>query len=85
MKNGVRKVFSEKAAQIAIESYGWSEMIPLEKPIEIGKKTLPPPIKLIQPPELLKAKEPDPIQNLSKETEVKKIEVKEVKRRTRKK
>lgn len=53
VKNGERRDFGLRAAKIAREHLGWSEVIPMAKPKELGK-VLPPeitrPVKLIKPP-----------------------------------
>jgi hypothetical protein len=53
-KNYQRRQFSPKAAKIAIEHYGWSEITTPAKPSEVGTKTKPPiidkPIKLKEIP-----------------------------------
>lgn len=85
-KGSIKKDFTERAAKIAVESFGWTEYVALAKPVEIGTRTRPPeikPIQLIQPAEIPAIPKPDPITDLSKETEVKKIEVPEVKKTVR--
>ena len=54
IKDGKRQEFSERAAKIAVESFGWQEMIPLKVPSEIGTKTRPPEIKRPIEPIVLK-------------------------------
>jgi hypothetical protein len=44
-KDGQKKDFTERAARIAVESFGWQEIVPLKVPSEIGTKTRPPEIK----------------------------------------
>jgi len=41
IKNYEKRSFSEKAAKIAIEHYGWSELHSPAKPLEVGTKTKP--------------------------------------------
>ena len=54
IKNGKKQEFSERAAKIAVESFGWQEMIPLKVPSEIGTKTRPLEIKRPIEPIVLK-------------------------------
>jgi hypothetical protein len=41
VKDNVVKEVSAKAAKIAINLMGWSEVVPLKRPDEIGKRTKP--------------------------------------------
>ena len=92
IKGSQRKEFTEKAAKILVEAYGWSEFVPLKKPVEIGHKTLPPiieakkliePIKLVEP---LKPIEPVVFDEVKKVVvEPAKVEPKVIKRRKSKK
>lgn len=41
VKNYQKRPFSEKAAKIAIEHFGWSEVLTPAKPLEVGTKTKP--------------------------------------------
>ena len=54
VKDYKQRQFSEKAAKIAIEHFGWSEITTPAKPSEVGTKTKPPiidkPIKLKEIP-----------------------------------
>lgn len=56
VKNGQKRNFNDKAARIAMEHLGWTELIVPEKPPEVGTKTsrlqppiIQPPVKLVQP------------------------------------
>ena len=71
IKNGKRQEFSERAAKIAVESFGWQEMIPLKVPSEIGTKTRPPEIKRTIEPAILKLVEEkkEPVKEAVKEPE----------------
>lgn len=54
VKNYKQRQFSDRAAKIAIEHFGWSELATPFKPSEVGTKTKPPiidkPIKLKEIP-----------------------------------
>ena len=54
IKNGTKKEFTERSAKIAVESFGWQEVIPLKVPAEIGTKTRPPEIRRPIEPIVLK-------------------------------
>ncbi len=42
-KGNQRREVSPKAGKIACQLMGWVEEVPAKKPVEIGKKTVPPP------------------------------------------
>ena len=56
IKNNVVKTVSDKAAKIAIQTMGWSEVFEAKKPGEVGTKTKPPIISPNQPIKLREAK-----------------------------
>ena len=54
IKGNVKREFSPRAAQIAIEHLGYTEFVPASKPAEVLTKTKPP--KILKPVPLIEAK-----------------------------
>lgn len=81
VKNYKQRQFSDRAAKIAIEHFGWSELTTPFKPSEVGTKTKPPiidkPIKLKEIPIEKKIEVNDDLANGSGfQSEVQNTEVK---------
>ena len=87
IKDGKRQEFSERAAKIAVEAFGWQEMIPLKVPLEVGTKTRPPEIKRTIEPAILKPVEEkkEPVKEAVKEPIEKKTRKSPVRSKTSKK
>lgn len=62
VRGNVKREFGERAAKIAVDLLGWTELTPAKVPEEVGTKTKPPeikPIKLIMPPEVKEDETPE--------------------------
>jgi len=61
VKDHKKRQFSPKAAKIAIEHFGWSEITTPAKPSEVGTKTKPP---IIDKPVILKVPQAEKIEEV---------------------
>lgn len=76
VKDYKKRQFSPKAAKIAVEHFGWSELTAPAKPSEVGTKTRPP---IIDKPIVLKPIQSElkdyPIEKKAESVEIKAAEI----------